>query len=109
MIDNGALDPVKLREHLAEYQLLSDGLGGVIERMQKVRESMDLKPNEIKLLDQAIEAASELQRASNIIAILIGQVVAPPSPDITFNREATRSLQAAAHLRDVIAKSLTGG
>ncbi|HZL89673.1 MAG TPA: prepilin-type N-terminal cleavage/methylation domain-containing protein [Pirellulaceae bacterium] len=109
MIEKGALDPETLRRHQAEYQRLADGLGDVIDDMQKVRESPDLSKQEQKVLDAAIAAALELRRSAAIIAVLIGQVVAPPTPDIGARLEAMRSLQAAAHLRDVIANSLIGG
>jgi hypothetical protein len=109
MLEKGELDLIKLREHQVAYSELSAGLQKVIDDMKEAAMSEDLKMHDRKLLEQAIGAASELRDASNIIAVLIGMLVESPPTDIGANLEKIRSLQAASHLRDVIANSLSGG
>ena len=108
--DRAAIASQKVR-----YEELALGLDKVIEEMRVMSRDPSLKKKDVKVLQTAIEAAGELRRDMNIIAILIGLM--PSGGDVTPERvgalqtelQNLKSLQASRHLSEVIAQSLRGG
>jgi prepilin-type N-terminal cleavage/methylation domain-containing protein len=112
MLAAGKLDQEALAIHQREYSALSLELGAIIVDMQEAARG-ELTTRERKALEAGIKSATELQRQTDIIAVLIG-MLAPSDPTgenpvkLQLELQKLKLVQVTAHLPEVISNSLSG-
>jgi prepilin-type N-terminal cleavage/methylation domain-containing protein len=109
-------DELRKKDDLASHKLLWESasldLGGVIAEMREFSRR-DLTEEESMALDSGIEAASELQEHCDIIARMIGTLIAPSDPTdgdlgLQLELQKVKLVHMTSHLPEVITESLRG-
>ena len=111
-------EELRKKDDLLSHKLLWESssldLGGVIADMQELRGRGNLSDEENAALDEGIEAASELQEHCDIVARMIGTLIAPSDPSkegdlgLQLELQKVKLVRMTSHLPEVITESLRG-